>query len=95
MCDLIVVTRPGYDAKRSEPPDVATVVDVRGLSKQEITQRLEADAGTRVFLTDAAMVDVSATRIRAAAQSGQMSELRANVPSEVASYIEKYELYRN
>lgn len=95
MCDLIVVTRPGYDMERSEPPDVATIVDVRGMSSREISERLSADTGPRVFLTDAAMVDVSATRIRAEAQSGQMKELRANVPAEVASYIEKYELYRN
>jgi nicotinate-nucleotide adenylyltransferase len=95
MCDLIVVTRPGYDLKATEPPDVANIVDVRGMSRQEISERLNADGDPRVFLTDAVMIDVSATRIRAAAQSDERKELRANVPAEVAIYIEKYELYRN
>jgi nicotinate-nucleotide adenylyltransferase len=95
MCDLIVVTRPGYDLEPGEPPDAATIVDVRGMSRQEISERLNADGDPRVFLTDAALVDVSATGIRAVARSGDSAGLREKVPAEVASYIEKYELYRN
>jgi nicotinate-nucleotide adenylyltransferase len=95
MCELIVVTRPGYDLERSEPTDVATIVDVRGMSRQEISERLNPDRGPQVFLTDAAMVDVSATAIRGVARSRESARLREKVPAEVASYIEKYELYRN
>jgi len=95
MCDLIVVTRPGYDLKAAQLPEVANIIDVRGLSSQEISERLNTGGEPGVFLTDAAMVDVSATRIRAAAQLDEMKELREQVPAEVASYIEKYELYRN
>ena len=94
MCDLIVVTRPGYDLNRTIPAETAAVVDTRGMRRQEILELLNADAGPQVFLSDAAMVDVAARTIRAAARSGEMKKLRASVPAEVAVYIEKYELYR-
>jgi nicotinate-nucleotide adenylyltransferase len=94
MCDLIVVTRPGYELN-GNAPEVAKVVDGRGMIQQEISELLSSDSGPRVFLTDVAMVDVSATAIRAAARSGEMEKLREMVPAPVASYIEKYELYRN
>ena len=94
MCDLIVVTRPGYELN-GNAPEVAKVVDGRGMIQQEISELLSSDSGPRVFLTDVAMVDVSATAIRAAARSSEMEKLREMVPAPVASYIEKYELYRN
>jgi nicotinic acid mononucleotide adenylyltransferase len=56
---------------------------------------LEGGRGPRVFLTDVAMVDISATEIRAAARTGRSEKLRAMVPAAVANYIEKYELYKN
>jgi len=95
MCDLIVVTRPGYDLNRTIPAEVAAVVDTRGLRREEIAELLKADGGSRVFLTDAAMIDVAARTIRAAARSSAMEQLGASVPAEVAGYIEKYELYQN
>ena len=95
MCDLIVSTRPGYELKNSVPAELANIVDVRGMGKREISEMLKADGEPRVFLTDAAMVDVSATAIRAAARSKAHAELRQKVPAEVAGYIEKYELYQN
>ena len=95
MCDLIVVTRPSYDLNRTIPAANAAVVDTRGMRREEISELLNADGGSRVFLTDAAMIDVAARTIRAAARSGAMEQLRASVPAEVAGYIEKYELYQN
>jgi nicotinate-nucleotide adenylyltransferase len=98
MCDLIVVTRPGYDLSRSSANASAQIVDVRGASQRELTQvleRAEGGKGPRAFLTDVAMVDISATEIRAAARTGGSEKLRAMVPAAVASYIEKYELYKN
>jgi nicotinate-nucleotide adenylyltransferase len=99
MCDLIVVTRPGYELGANVPPGAANVVDVRSMSRQEIAELAGSDSGPRVFLTDAAMIDISATRIRAAIQSSARSNdsatLKEMVPAPVASYIEKYELYRN
>jgi len=94
MCDLVVVTRPGYELI-GNAPEVARVVDGRGMSQQQISELLGSDNGPRVFLTDVAMVDVSATAIRAAARSAEMERLREMVPAPVASYIQKYELYRN
>ncbi|MFS8084099.1 MAG: nicotinate-nucleotide adenylyltransferase [Acidobacteriota bacterium] len=95
MCDLIVVTRPGYDLSANFPAEIAKVVDARGMSRQEISELLRADSGPRVFLSDAAMIDVSATTIRAAARSKSREKLSEKVPAEVASYIDKYNLYRN
>jgi nicotinate-nucleotide adenylyltransferase len=99
MCDLIVVTRPGYELGANVPADFANVLDVRGMSREEISEWLSGDSQPRVFLTDVAMVDVSATSIRAAvqsnAQSNDWARLNEMVPAPVASYIEKYELYRN
>jgi nicotinate-nucleotide adenylyltransferase len=95
MCDLIVVTRPGYDLNRTIPAEIAAVVDTRGMRREEISELLNTDGGSRVFLTDAAMLDVAARAIRAAARSNAIEQLRASVPAEVADYIEKYELYQN
>jgi nicotinic acid mononucleotide adenylyltransferase len=94
MCDLIVVTRPGYELSGNAPDAAAKLVDVRGLSRQEISPLLDV-SGPSIFLTDAAMVDVSATKIRAAARAGETARLREMVPDAVANYIEKYELYQN
>ena len=95
MCNLIVVTRPGYDLNRTIPAEIASVVDTRGMRREEISELLKTDGGSRVFLTDAAMIDVAARTIRAAARSRAIEQLRESVPTEVAGYIEKYELYQN
>src|SRR5204862_4441289 len=87
MCDLIVVTRPGYELSGESPPGAAQVVDVRGMSQREISAVLDRDPGPHVFLTDAAMVNVSATAIRAAARAGQSAQLGEMVPKAVANYI--------
>jgi nicotinate-nucleotide adenylyltransferase len=94
MCDLIVVTRPGYELSGSIAAQAAQVVDVRGMSQQEISELLGSDSGPHTFLTDAAMVDISATRIRATVQSNDWATLNEMVPAPVAHYIEKYELYK-
>ena len=95
MCDLIVVTRPGYELSASIPNGAAQVVDVRGMSRTQLSEVLGNDSGPRTFLTDAVMMDISATSIRAAARAGDRERLREMVPAAVANYIEKYELYRN
>jgi len=95
MCDLIVVTRPGYDLSRKIPAEIAAVVDARGMRRKEIAELLNADGGARIFLTDAAMMDIAATTIRGAARSSAMEKLREMVPAEIASYIEKYKLYQD
>jgi nicotinate-nucleotide adenylyltransferase len=95
MCDLIVVTRPGYELNDNIPNGAAPVVDVRGMSQREISAVLGGANGPRTFFTDAVMIDISATAIRAAASAGEGERLREMVPASVANYIEKYELYKN
>jgi nicotinate-nucleotide adenylyltransferase len=94
MCDLIVVTRPGYELS-DNIPNGAQVVDVRGMNRREISEVLSSESSPRTFFTDAGMVDISATAIRVAASAGESERLREMVPASVASYIEKYELYKN
>jgi nicotinate-nucleotide adenylyltransferase len=94
MCDLIVVTRPGYEIKERLPIKIE-LIDVRNGEEKMVADLLNRKNGSRVFITDAAMVDVSATTIRAAAKSNDVASLKTMVPLSVASYIEKYGLYRN
>ena len=91
-CDQIVVTRPGYELVEANG---AAVSDVRGMSDDEVSVLIEGHTGRQAFFTDAAILDVSATAIRAAARAGDSERLRESVPETVANYIEKYELYRN
>ena len=95
MCDLIVVTRPGFELSANLPEGAAPVVDLRGMDQSEISRVVDGHNGPSVFLTDAAMVDISATAIRAAARAGEYQRLREMVPTAVATYIEKYELFKN
>ena len=94
MCDLIVVTRPGHEVSANIPDGSANVIDTREMGRREIAELLSSDNEPRVFLTDAAMMDVSSTAIRAVARSKDRQRLKDMVPEKVASYIEKYELYQ-
>jgi len=93
MCDLIVITRPGYEIDRT-PARAADLIDLRNRDRGAVSEALEAKQ-PRVFLTNVAMIDISATRIRASARANDGAALRAMVPAAVAEYIEKYDLYRN
>mgnify|MGYP003694395129 CR=1 FL=1 len=48
-----------------------------------------------MFVTDAVLIDVSATEIRRAVSEDDNDKLTKLVPLEVAEYIRKYRLYRN
>ncbi len=91
--DVIVATRPGYRndeniAANLAPQLQARVVDLRG----GLYPLDETSESARIYLTDYVEVDVSATAVReAVAQGRSIGEL---VPAAVASYIEKYRLYR-
>lgn len=93
LTNLIVVTRPGYEISGApETETAANIVDVRG-----VTEKAGADETglPKVYLTDAVMLDVSATEIRSAAKQDDNEKLKRLVPLEVAEYIRKYQLYRN
>jgi nicotinic acid mononucleotide adenylyltransferase len=72
-----------------------SIVDVRGMSASEISKISAETPGPHVYITDAAMVDVSATDIRQAANGGRHQDLQTFVPAAVADYIIKYQLYKN
>jgi nicotinate-nucleotide adenylyltransferase len=95
LANLIVVTRPGYEfsAAHVSQATAANVVDVRGLTERD-SQRL-APGAQKIFVTDAVMLDVSATEVRTAARENLSERLDQLVPLEVADYIRKYKLYRN
>ena len=94
LANLIVVTRPGYEisAAPATAEIAASLVDVRG--EAEIPIAVEPGSA-KVFVTDAVMLDVSATEIRRAANEDRSDKLNSLVPPEVAEYIRKYRLYRN
>lgn len=68
---------------------------VRELNSEEKKLRLSiVDSGlwTKIYLTDAVQMDVSATKIRQMIRQGNIV-WREFVPPEAAGYIEKYNLY--
>ena len=91
LANLIVVTRPGHDFAETDPRVFsAPVIDVRG--QQEETT---SSASGNISMTDAVMLDVSATSVRQAARENDNRKLDKLVPPEVADYIRKYGLFRN
>jgi len=91
MCDLIVVTRPGYVVESK----VENFVDVSGMESRNIVELIESQIKPRVLLTDTAFIDVAATDIRATVRAGDFETLSAQVPPSVAAYIEKHRFYSN
>ena len=96
LANLIVVTRPGFEVSNRQvtAETTAAVVDVRGFQTASDVPMLESGK-QKILLTDAVMLDVSATEVRQAAREGQAEKLNSLVPLEVADYIRKYRLYRN
>lgn len=90
MANHIVVTRPGIDMGLSHVTDDIRkrVVDLRAGKPKGA----EVAAGA-IFFSDAVLVDVSATGIRAKIRVQDPSWHR-DVPVEVAKYIEKYQIYK-
>jgi len=96
LCHFIIVTRPGSDLRRVDHSKMPTrIVDVLGRGRRQLTTMRKGIEEPHVLLTDAAMVDISATRIRSAAQSSDSAALKTMVPPQVADYIEKHGLYKN
>jgi nicotinate-nucleotide adenylyltransferase len=94
LAKLIVVTRPGYEfsAVHVGEATAASVVDMRGSAERDSRRSAPAQ---KIFVTDAVMLDVSATEVRTAARENLSERLDQLVPPEVADYIRKYKLYRN
>jgi nicotinic acid mononucleotide adenylyltransferase len=93
----IVVSRPGYEIDVNHVTDNvrSRIVDLRGLSDESAKDKIDSiDEKRRIFLTDAVKFDISATEIREDVRSDSVLDRTDDVPTEVAKYIEKYELYR-
>jgi len=90
MVNHIVVTRPGYEV------DGQTIMKDRivDLRSNKSPAGLEDRQGTKIFLTDVVMKDVSATRIRQLAAQERFEELTGLVSMPVVQYIKKYAIYR-
>jgi nicotinate-nucleotide adenylyltransferase len=96
LSDHIVVTRPGFEFIDAHVTEGVRrrIEDLRGAGPERIAHRVnEESVGPKIYVTDAVLMDVSATEIRRAAREGRDRELRALVPPPVADYIRKYRLY--
>jgi nicotinate-nucleotide adenylyltransferase len=94
LTNLVVVTRPGYEitTNQVDAETAARAVDFRNSVNGERANMIGDDV-QKIFVTGAVMLDVSATDIRRAAENNS-DELNSLVPSEVAEYIRKYQLFR-
>ena len=94
LVNHIVVTRPGYDINLDLDNGAirGRIVDLRG--SPEIQKVISEADGEKIFITDAVMMESSATEIRRAFREGNWSQLAKLVPPPVSHYIRKYELYR-
>lgn len=95
MCNFIVVTRPGFEIEGMDYSNMS--IPIMKVLGEDCSQwsTIKGELKTpHVLLTDAANVDISATRIRTAARLNDLDELKTMVPPAVANYIEKYNLYR-
>ncbi len=100
LTNIIVVTRPRFEIEFAHVADEVRqrIVDLRDttpiadgeLRKENDSRFTQNDS--RIYITDAVRIDVSATEIRRKIHEKQ-TDWREFVPPEVAKYIEKYDLY--
>ncbi len=90
IVNIIVVTRPDYEIGFDHVTDRIRerIVDLRESESQSKIQNLKS----KIFITDAVQIDVSATEIRQKIKENK-GDWQRDVPPPVAKYIEKYELY--
>lgn len=88
--DHIVVTRPGYDLRFDHVTDRIRdrIVDLRRV-KNTAADTMDK----QIYFSDAVHFDTSATKLRADLNDGTLDN-KSDLPSTVANYIEKYDLYR-
>jgi nicotinate-nucleotide adenylyltransferase len=95
MSDHIIVTRPGYELSSEHVPESVRkrITDLRGARTEKVAGEIGDDVGPKLYVTDAVLMDVSATGIRRRVREGRSGELGRLVPAAVADYIRKYRLY--
>ncbi|MGD9587603.1 MAG: nicotinate-nucleotide adenylyltransferase [Pyrinomonadaceae bacterium] len=98
LTNHVVVSRPGHEISIDHVgvEHRERIVDLRGQdpAAPPASQGLGAWPETRIFLTNAVQMDVSASGIRDDVMDDLVLDRTDDVPVEVANYIEKYELYR-
>jgi nicotinate-nucleotide adenylyltransferase len=94
MTNHVVVTRPHFEVRTDQVPEAVRrrIVDLRGT---RLPDKFSGENQPRIFITDAVMMDISATEIRCAVNQNQIALLSRLVPGAVAEYIKKYGLYRD
>ncbi len=91
LSNHIVVTRPGYEIGFDH---VSDAIRERIIDLRDTETAFSPTANSKIYVTDAARVDISATEIREDVREDARLDSEDDVPQEVAKYIEKYELYR-
>lgn len=97
LCNHIIVTRPGYVLGFDHVTFAVRerIVDLRDERCDVVIQGVNENPDPRIYITDAVMIDISATAVRRAARREGGAELPNLVPLPVAEYIRKYRLYRD
>ena len=92
LTNVIVVARPKFEISFAHVTEEIRkrIVDLRAMDKSAIETIKNFDE--RIYITDDVYLDVSASEIRRLV-SEKSVEWQAQVPPEIARYIEKYELY--
>lgn len=93
MVSHIVVTRPGYEIGFDH---VTAEIRGRVIDTRNPGGTWDSGLGTgesRIYISDAVLLDVSATNLRKNIRDGAPG-WDSQVPSEVANYIEKYQIYK-
>lgn len=95
LVNTIVVTRPNYEISFAHVTDEirARIVDLRSDAKMTNEELRKSGSESRINITDAVCLDISATEIRRKIKQN-VADWREDVPPPVAKYVEKYELYR-
>jgi nicotinate-nucleotide adenylyltransferase len=99
LVNIVVVTRPDYEIGFAHVTDEIRerIVDLRkefpaNTPRREAKRSEIENQKSRIYITDAVQIDVSATEIRRKIKENK-SGWRRDVPAAMAKYIEKYELY--
>lgn len=96
LSNHIVVARPGYElsAEHVTPAIRERIVDLRGKNQEQAAREIDESNETKIYVTDAVNMDVSATAIRQAVNEGRDADWLKLVQPPVADYIRKYGLYK-
>ena len=94
LTNIIVVTRPDFEMSFSHVTEKIRdrIVDLRNADQEMKNNSRFTIGDSRIYISDAVFLDVSATEIRRKIRAGE-DDWCELVPDEVAKHVEKYELY--